>query len=135
METQDGSSKAIGLDDKVPAGIINLPSSGLGLRTPSESPSEEDYDDAELKKVNDTLCRRSRRDVSDHPEVDISDHAVSDVDDGHPKNSSSSHETVSRPKLRSGAQGKKSYVVASDDTELREVLRRGLERVCASSIS
>ncbi|ETS82205.1 hypothetical protein PFICI_07207 [Pestalotiopsis fici W106-1] len=127
METSDRSSEAVSLRPALD-GVIESPNNNLGLRTPSESPSEEDYDEAEGKRVNDMLRRRSRKDGSNHVAEDTSGNTTSGAASDYPNDNPGSRGTPGRPQLRNGMQSKKSYVIASDDTELRDVLRRGLER-------
>ncbi|KAK6076066.1 Sterol O-acyltransferase 2 [Seiridium cupressi] len=114
---------------------IEASSSRLGLRTPSDSPSVEDYDEQQHEKpVNVLLRRRHRNDFSDDstihtPEIVTLNTARTDLKEG-----SSSDEASNWPKLKDLGKGKKTYVVASDDTELREILRRGLERENAKTL-
>jgi hypothetical protein len=130
METEDRTADVVALRHKALDGVIESPNNGLGLRTPSESPSEEDYDEAERDRVNAILRRRSRKDGLDHSADATSGTTASGAANGQPIDNTSSHETTpARPQLRNGAYSKKSYVIASDDKELRDVLRRGLERV------
>lgn len=96
--------------------------------TPSDSNSDSGYD-ARDKPLQSVLLR--------HREVDSYDNSASDTPEilplDHPEldqksSSEELHQSLSTPEFHS-ARGKKTYVVASDDAELREILRRGLERV------
>lgn len=95
--------------------------------TPSDSNSDSGYD-ARDKPLQSVLLRRREVDsydnsASDTPEILPLDHPELDQ-----KSSSEElHQSLSTPEFHS-ARGKKTYVVASDDAELREILRRGLER-------
>jgi sterol O-acyltransferase len=91
----------------------------------------EDFDDQPHEKpINVMLRRRSGKDMFDDsgahtPEIvtlDAASHVMQD--------DSSSDEATHPARLKDAGTGKKTYVIASNDTELREILRRGLERVC-----
>ncbi|ORY65339.1 MBOAT family protein [Pseudomassariella vexata] len=102
----------------------------------SESTSGEDYDDEQRRRqrrrpsVSVRLCRAPKQahvydsSAIDTPEIVPTDGGASadstDADYMHPLGTSRSDS--------SGEKIKKTYVIASDDTELREILKRGLER-------
>ncbi|KAI0143961.1 MBOAT family protein [Hypoxylon sp. NC0597] len=96
--------------------------------TPSDSNSESGYEARDkLKSV--LLRRRSGTDSYDNS-ASATPEILPFQNSGLNKKSSSErlHQSLSTPEFRSAGKGKKTYVVASDDAELREILRRGLER-------
>lgn len=112
------------------AAALELTKSGVRRRTPSESPSEEDYDEQQHGKLVDAMPRRrvtqgSATILGIHtPDVLTLESTTPELGDG-----SSGEEVANLRKPKDGAKGMKTYIVASDDIELREILRRGLDRV------
>ncbi|KAI1107078.1 MBOAT family protein [Jackrogersella minutella] len=97
--------------------------------TPSDSNSDSGYE-ARDKPLQSVLLRRKSG-------VDSYDNSASETPEILPmenpdleEKSNSEHlqQSFSAPEFRSAGKGGKTYVVASDDAELREILRRGLER-------
>lgn len=121
-------------DARQPGALADAPNSAkgaVGLRTPSESPSDEDYDEQQQdqKPINITLRRRVKQNSSSSSGIHTPEIVAQEAATPELKDSSSAYEASNRRKSRDGAKGMKTYVVASDDTELRDILRRGLERV------
>jgi sterol O-acyltransferase len=128
---------------------VRSPIDGLsGLGTPSESTSDEEYDGLQHPQppASAVLLRRRRpradgTDEYDSSAVDTPEILPVDSSAGLTENSSFEHlqplARLDRLKPNSGEAKtmgeKKTYVVASDDAELREILKRGLERVSSSS--
>ncbi|KAI0134687.1 MBOAT family protein [Xylariales sp. AK1849] len=110
------------------AEALTSSSSGRGLRTPSETSTEEDYDEQRPQPpIQLLLRRRANGDGYDSSAMDTPE--IVPLDTGVSLTENSSFEQLDNSKRsKSGEKGKKAYVVAADDTELREILRRGLER-------
>ncbi|KAI5927040.1 MBOAT family protein [Camillea tinctor] len=96
------------------------------LDIPSDSNSETEYDGKERPSVSVLLRRRPQRDSYDNSAIDTPD--ILPLDTSSRSQSSSSDQLVGLDKSHPERKSKKTYVVASDDAELREILRRGLER-------
>ncbi|KAI1845109.1 hypothetical protein JX266_008656 [Neoarthrinium moseri] len=103
-------------------------SGGGGLRTPSESASEEDYDETkhQTPPVSVMMRRRGQRDSYDSSATGTPDIVTLDTQTSSLGGASSSEDL--RRMSAAGEKRGKTYVVASDDTELREILRKSLER-------
>lgn len=105
-----------------------------GLNTPSDSAASEDesVDPRHRPQVPVMLRRRVRQQdsydssVIDTPEIV----ALEDAGTGGAASAARLIEGDSSSDDRTS--WKKTYVVASDDMELRDILRRGLERVCTA---
>ncbi|KAF3058022.1 Sterol O-acyltransferase 2 [Daldinia childiae] len=96
--------------------------------TPSDSNSDSGIEATDTHPQS-VLLRRK-------PESDSYDNSASETPEilhlespGLKDKSSSEQLLHGLPKYTSTSKGKKAYVVASDDAELREILRRGLERL------
>ncbi|KAI0595882.1 MBOAT family protein [Biscogniauxia sp. FL1348] len=94
--------------------------------TPSDSNSEAEYDSKERPSISVLLRRRSKIDSYDNSAVDTPD--ILPLDTASRSQSSSSDQLLSSDKPHIESKSKKTYIVASDDAELRDILRRGLER-------
>ncbi|KAI1475275.1 hypothetical protein F4774DRAFT_299213 [Daldinia eschscholtzii] len=95
--------------------------------TPSDSNSESGIESPDAHPHSVLLRRKSGSDsydnsASDTPEILHLDRPGLD------EKPSSEQFLRGVPRYTSASSGKKTYVVASDDAELREILRRGLER-------
>lgn len=102
--------------------------------TPSDSNSDAGFE-ARDQPLQSVLLRRK-------PESDSYDNSATEtpeiisLDESELREKSSSEQLrQSLPRLGSADRGKKTYVVASDDAELREILRRGMERASYHSRS
>ncbi|KAI1092645.1 MBOAT family protein [Rostrohypoxylon terebratum] len=95
--------------------------------TPSDSNSDSGYE-ARDKSLQPVLLRRREADSYDNSASNTPEILALDHPELNQKSSSEElHPSLSTPESRY-PRGKKTYVVASDDAELREILRRGLER-------
>lgn len=129
QSVQGGTREPGGLLD-----VLKPVGSDGGLQTPADSISEEDYDeDAQPAPV--LLRRRPAKDASyDSSAIDSPELIAVETSAGSTESSSFEH-LQPLTKLDSGEKSrKKTYIVASDDAELREILKRGLERVCCTSV-
>lgn len=99
------------------------------ISTPSESASEEDYDEESQKPI--AVLRLNQRHEKDGPTTIPMSGSKLKVSEGTgevatPSDASSENGTLEDI---SSLRGAKVYTVASDDKELRDILRRGLQRV------
>jgi hypothetical protein len=118
-----------------PGGLLDVlkpVGSDVDLHTPSDSPSEEDYDEDVHAQPTSVLLRRRPAKVGSYDSSAVDSPELIAVDTSSGLTTSSSFEHLQPlTQLDSGDKlSKKTYVVASDDAELREILKRGLERVC-----
>ncbi|KAK6950918.1 hypothetical protein Daesc_007446 [Daldinia eschscholtzii] len=100
--------------------------------TPSDSNSDSGIESPDAHPHSVLLRRKSGSDsydnsASDTPEILHLDRPGLD------EKPSSEQFLRGVPRYTSASSGKKTYVVASDDAELREILRRGLERATLTS--
>lgn len=107
---------------------LRLAGSGK-ISTPSESASEEDYDEESQKPI--AVLRLNKRHEKDQATTLPRSGSKLKVSEGAgevatPSDVSSESGTLDDI---SSLRGAKVYTVASDDKELREILRRGLQRV------
>lgn len=95
--------------------------------TPSDSNSDSGNEAKDKSLQSVLLRRRSTSDSYDNSRTDTPDILPLEKSE---LNERSSPEKLhqSLPKFSSVDKGKKTYVVASDDAELREIFRKGLER-------
>ncbi|KAI2638896.1 MBOAT family protein [Hypomontagnella submonticulosa] len=93
--------------------------------TPSDSDSGYEARDKPLQSV--LLRRKSRSDSYDNSSS-VTPEIIPVKDSELNEKSSSDQLRQALPKLNSAGKGKKTYIVASDDEELREILRGVLER-------
>lgn len=107
---------------------LRLAGSGK-ISTPSESASEEDYDEESQKPI--AVLRLNNKREKDQtttlPAVG-SKLKVSEGTGGAATPSDASSENGTLEDI-SSLRGAKVYTIASDDKELREILRRGVQRV------
>ncbi|KAI1485638.1 MBOAT family protein [Biscogniauxia mediterranea] len=94
--------------------------------TPSDSNSEAEYDSKERPPISVLLRRRSKIDSYDNSAVETPD--ILPLDTASRSQSSSSDQILGSDTSHLESKSRKTYIVASDDAELREILRRGLER-------
>lgn len=107
---------------------LRLAGSGK-ISTPSESASEEDYDEESQKPI--AVLRLNKRHEKDQAATLPRSGSKLKASEGAgevatPSDVSSESGTLDDI---SSLRGAKVYTVASDDKELREILRRGLQRV------
>lgn len=101
---------------------------GGTIATPSESASEEDYDDESRKSVAVLLRRKKGQEHSPSLPRSGSNLKISATSSGVATPSEASSEAGHVDDV-SALKGAKVYTVASDDKELRDILRRGMQRV------
>lgn len=101
---------------------------GGAIATPSESASEEDYDDESRKPVAVLLRRRKGQEHAPSLPRSGSNLKISATSSGVATPSEASSE-VGQIEDVSALKGAKVYTIASDDKELRDILRRGMQRV------
>lgn len=107
-----------------------IPTARSNSDPPSESTSEEDYDDLHRPSPSVLLRRRGKADSYDNSGVATPE--IVPLDTSRALGESSGLDSIQpRVSSRPTFKGQKTYVVASDDAELREILRKGLERVGA----
>lgn len=99
-----------------------------GISTPSESASEEDYDDESRKPVAVLLRRRKEKETAPSLPRTGSNLKISATSSGVATPSDASSEAGHLDDV-SSLKGAKVYTIASDDKELRDILRRGMQRV------
>jgi sterol O-acyltransferase len=111
-----------------------------GFGTPSESPSEEDYDDISVASVKRTAKRRPSSSAAPLKGRQKPDANVFDSDTTYHQESVSLSETSSAEQLPTLATARiraredlNAYVLDADDKELKEIIKRGLEKVCLIS--
>ncbi|ROV96275.1 hypothetical protein VMCG_07703 [Cytospora schulzeri] len=97
------------------------------ISTPSESASEEDYDDESRKPVAVLLRRRKEKEQAPSLPRTGSNLKISATSSGMETPSETSSETGHLEDV-SALKGAKVYTIASDDKELRDILRRGMLR-------
>jgi hypothetical protein len=99
-------------------------------QTPSEgtSASEEDYDEQQRPAVAVYLRRRAKRNRSNESSTLPTPEIVHEGQNEKDLLGKGAFEHV-RPLSTVKGKGEKTYVVASDDKELQDILRRGLQRV------
>lgn len=97
--------------------------------TPSDSDSGYEARDEPLQSV--LLRRKSRPNSYDNSSSDTPE-IISVENPSLNEKSSSEQLRQALPKLNSTSKGKKTYIVANDDEELREILRQVLERASHS---
>jgi hypothetical protein len=105
-------------------------SDGQGLRTPSESASEEDYDAQQQQQQPIPVLLRRRKPGDGYDSSAMPTPEIVSLESATGMSENSSFEQLQPlTKIDTKEKRKKTYVVASDDQEIRDILRRGLERV------
>lgn len=107
---------------------LQLANSGK-ISTPSESASEEDYDEQSQKPIAVLRLNRKREknQAAAHPTSGSKSKASEGTSEvATPSSASSENGTLEDV---ASLRGAKVYTIASDDKELREILRRGMQRV------
>ncbi|KAI1502843.1 MBOAT family protein [Biscogniauxia marginata] len=94
--------------------------------TPSDSNSEAEYESKERPPISVLMRRKAKIDSYDNSAIDTPDILPLDTSSFSQSSSSERLHGSDMPHLES--KDRRTYVVASDDTELRDILRRGLER-------
>ncbi|KUI72646.1 Sterol O-acyltransferase 2 [Cytospora mali] len=102
--------------------------------TPPESASEEDYDDESRKPVTVLLRRRNEKEHAPSLPRNGSNLKISASSSGVATPSDASSEAGSLDDV-GALKGAKVYTIASDDKELRDILRRGMQRAKDSQAS
>lgn len=108
---------------------------GGGAITPTDSTSEEDYDDYSRDSTT-TLRRRRKGQVQQRPDPGSrsgSNLRTTVMNSGTATPSDGSSEVGNMDDL-APLKGSRLYAVASDDKELRAILKRGLQRVSGKNI-
>ncbi|KAJ0119110.1 MBOAT family protein [Diaporthe amygdali] len=106
---------------------LQLANSGK-ISTPSESASEEDYDEQSQKPIAVLRLNRKREknQAAAHPTSGSKSKASEGTSEvATPSSASSENGTLEDV---ASLRGAKVYTIASDDKELREILRRGMQR-------
>lgn len=104
--------------------------SGSGrISTPSESASEEDYDEESQKPV--AVLRLNKKREKDQTTTLPASGSKLKLSEGTNEAATPSDVSSENGSLEdlSSLRGAKVYTIASDDKELREILRRGVQRV------
>jgi sterol O-acyltransferase len=100
------------------------------ISTPPESASEEDYDDESQKPVAVLLRRRKNKENASSLARTGSNLKISATGSGVATPSEASSDAGGLEDVNVNTlKGAKVYTIASDDKELRDILRRGMQRV------
>lgn len=132
LNVHDGSNNGSYFTESSPGGALRDALTGTkrggAIRTPSYSASEEDYDDDESRKPVAVVLGEKTKPGKTLSKLNISSGLAT------PSDASSDGESLGPLKTKD-LSGTRVYTVASDDKELRDILRRGLQRVSIGSFS
>ncbi|KAH8671073.1 MBOAT family protein [Xylariales sp. PMI_506] len=125
MQTQDSGRGPNPLSSET----FKLSADSSGLRTPSESQSDEEYNEERPHRPSFMLRRRVKHSQHDSSGLETPEILPLDISAALSENSSFEHlQSLVETDSKDSRRKKRTYVVADDDAELKEILRRGLQR-------